>query len=461
VPNGPAPYCSTATMRVPARGAPVAPDAGSGSVTRIRLGSRAGPRCSGPRSPSRAGSRTGSVGQVEPAVPQERGQVAERPEERVALLVEALHVRVVGHRCQQVRRHLGLLVMAQLDAVRRTYAGGLAPDGRAACPRGVEVGDVDGPVRDQVAQPVEGHLALAGGDRDARLEPHVAHPATVIGPATGLLEPAQVEVRDEPAELDRLGSLIPLVGVDHDGEVRASGFSRHAHALRVLAGRATPDLELHAREPLGIPRDELARLVEVEVVVAADDGHGQRIGDRAPQPVGRQPDRLREHVPDGRVDARDGLERQATVAQDVVGRGLHRSPRTLRVRGAATQDPWRELVVDDAHDEQELIVSVAVVDLGHQPIRGVQARDDGRAVDHRVCRAHEPPRQRGAERDGLDTLDAQRAPIEHGRLGGREARGRRAAGLDGTGRGHRPTAVRAAAAMRAADGIISSSRVGL
>ena len=68
------------------------------------------------------------------------------------------------------------------------------------------------------------------------LEPHVAHPAPVVGPAAGLLEPAQVEVRDEPSELDRLGTLVALVGVDHDREVRTGRLARGAHPLGVLAG---------------------------------------------------------------------------------------------------------------------------------------------------------------------------------------------------------------------------------
>ena len=57
-------------------------------------------------------------------------------------------------------------------------------------------------------------------------------------------------------------------------------------------------------------------------------------------------------------------------------------------------------------------------------------------------------------------LDAQGAPVEDGQLRDRPER-RRGAGLGGTGHAHRPAAVRAAAAIRSADGIISSSSVGL
>ena len=311
-----------------------------------------------------------------------------------------------------MRRDLGLLVVAQLDAVRGGQAGRLAPDGRAACPRGVEVADVDGAVRDEVPDAVQGRLALAGGDGDARLEAHIAHPAPVVGPAAGLLEPAQVEVGDEAPELDGLGPLVALVGVDHDGEVGTGRLTGRADAPRVLLRRPAADLELDAREPRRVVRDELPGLVQVQVVVAADDGHRQRVGDRAPQPMERQADGLAEDVPDGRVEARDRLERQAAVAQDVVGGRLHGRPGALRVGRAATDDPGRQLVVDDADDKRLLVVRVAVVDLGHQAVRRVQAGDDGGPVDHRVGAADEPSGERRPQRDGLDALDPERAPVE-------------------------------------------------
>ena len=39
-----------------------------------------------------------------------------------------------------------------------------------------------------------------------------ATPAPVVGPATGLLEPADVEIGYQPSELDRLPALVALVG---------------------------------------------------------------------------------------------------------------------------------------------------------------------------------------------------------------------------------------------------------
>ena len=118
-------------------------------------------------------------------------------------------------------------------------------------------------------------------------------------------------------------------------------------------------------------------------------------------------------------------------------------PGALGVGRAAADDPGRQLVVDDAHDERMLVVRVAVVDLRHQPVRGVQAGDDGRPVDHGVGAADEPPGERRPQGDGLDALDAQRAPVEDG---GRWHRGVSRAD-SAAGAGHRPAAVRAAAAI--------------
>src|SRR5664279_3094440 len=157
-------------------------------------------------------------------------------------------------------------MVSQLDTVRSGQSGCLAPDGWPTCPRGVEVADVDSAVRDQVTDAVQGRLALTGGDGDARLEADVAHPAPVVGPATGLLEPAQVEVGDQASELDRLCPLIALVGVDHDGKVGACGLACGTHPDGVLLRGPTTHLELDPREARRIRGDELPGLVEIQVV---------------------------------------------------------------------------------------------------------------------------------------------------------------------------------------------------
>src|SRR5512132_4250454 len=109
--------------------------------------------------------------------------------------------------------------MTELDPERRGETRRLAPDGGATGPRRVEVGHVDRTGHDQIANAGERRLALAGAHRQAGLEPDVAHPSGVVGPATRLLEPADVEVPHEPRELDRLSPVIALVRIHHEDEV--------------------------------------------------------------------------------------------------------------------------------------------------------------------------------------------------------------------------------------------------
>src|SRR5687768_12548363 len=108
VPNGPAPYCSTATMRSPASG-PGRPRASSGGaasdVTCRVSGGRDAP-VDGVTVHVRGVERDaepGALGQVQPSVAEEARDVGELPEERVALLVEALDERVARCGRQQVR----------------------------------------------------------------------------------------------------------------------------------------------------------------------------------------------------------------------------------------------------------------------------------------------------------------------------------------------------------------------
>src|SRR4051794_6138793 len=203
-PNGPAPYCSTAMTRRPASGAGL----GEASVIAARACRRGSPardaRVHGVRAhvvPVELDAEPGAGREPVSAVADPRRHVGELPEERVALLVEALHERVVRDAREEMRGHLGLLVVAELDTERGAQPGGLAPDRRPARPRRVEVRDVDRVVLQEVAQPAERRLALARGHRDRRLVPDVAHPAPVVRPAARLLEPADVVVGDPLPEL--------------------------------------------------------------------------------------------------------------------------------------------------------------------------------------------------------------------------------------------------------------------
>jgi hypothetical protein len=116
------------------------------------------------------------------------------------------------------------------------------------------------------------------------------------------------------------------------------------------------------------------------------------------------------------------------LAQDVVGRGFHGRPGDLGVRGAAPDEAGRQLAVDDVEHDGLLGVGVAVVDLADYAVVREEARDDGGAVHHRVGAALEAARQRGAQRDRLDALDAQGAAVDGrpGRRAGNSRPGRRA-----------------------------------
>src|SRR5690349_17176143 len=291
-PNGPAPYCSTATTRIPASGAGRAvappPSPGGPSVTRSASRDPGVHRVRADVVPVELDAEAGPGRERVPAVADPRRHVGQLPEERVALLVEALHEGVVRDARGEVCGDLRLLVMAQLDAVRGAQAGRLAPDRRAAGPRRVEVGDVDRAVLDQVAKPPERDLALAGRDRDPRLVADVAHPAPVVRPADGLLEPPEIEIPDSPAEVHRVAQRVPLVRVDHDREVRPRRLTGDGNPLGVLGRRATPHLELDTGEArVDVGAYQVRRLAVVEVVVTADHTDRELVGDGAPDPVQR------------------------------------------------------------------------------------------------------------------------------------------------------------------------------
>src|ERR671922_856327 len=121
---------------------------------------------------------------------------------------------------------------------------------------------------------------------------------------------------------------------------------------------------------------------------------------------------LTENIPDGDIQARDGLERQAAVAQDVVGGRLDRLPARLRVGSRQSQEPWRHLVVDDPDDDRLLIVGVAGIRLRGDPVRGREPGHYGAAPVHPIAPPGEPPRQWRAQGECLDPLDPQRIPRE-------------------------------------------------
>src|SRR5207253_8199761 len=169
---------------------------------------------------------------------------------------------------------------AELDAVKLRGRRHPRPVRVAAAPRGVEVADVDSARLEHVAAAARRVLALAGADRDAAARTHLAHVAAVVRPDAGLLEPADVQVGDARAKVERLANRVALVGVDRDHEVVAGGLPRGPDAGRVFLGGERADLELAALEAQLAPLGHLvADPAEIAPVVAADDV------DRNPVPV--------------------------------------------------------------------------------------------------------------------------------------------------------------------------------
>src|ERR1700712_254006 len=199
-------------------------------------------------------AEAGPAGQRHHAVDEGRAVLDHAPPDRIAIGVEHLEVGAVRLAREQVRGDVRLLVVRELDRVGVRDRGVAAPVRRTARPRGVEVADVERPDLHQVAAALGRVLALAGADGDTAGEAHVAHVAAVVRPAAGLLEPADVQVPDAVAEIERHARRVALVRVDRDHEVVARDLAHDLRALGVLRRRPRSELELAAAEPHLAPR---------------------------------------------------------------------------------------------------------------------------------------------------------------------------------------------------------------
>src|SRR6185295_17757729 len=161
----------------------------------------------------------------------------------------------------------------------------------------------------QVAAALRRMLTLSRADGDSAGRAYVAHVPCVVAPDARLLEPADVEVTDTPAELDRLGARVALIRVDRQNEVVAPGLAGGFDALRILCRRLAADLELAPTEaelaPLG---HFLADAGEIGAVVAADDVDTERVAVAAPKLEERPVERLADRIPEREVDARQSDE---------------------------------------------------------------------------------------------------------------------------------------------------------
>src|SRR5260370_4847590 len=113
---------------------------------------------------------------------------------------------------------LWLLMVSHFDGERRRQRCDAAPFRWSAAPAGVEIADIDGARRHQVATACATYLALACADWDAGLIACGGQVETIIIPTHRLFEPTDVEIGCEAREFDGLAKRPTLVGVDDQDE---------------------------------------------------------------------------------------------------------------------------------------------------------------------------------------------------------------------------------------------------
>src|SRR5262245_53307281 len=185
------------------------------------------------------------------------------------------------------------------------------PVGHATALGNVVVDEVHGTRIEHPAHAVARDLRLPGVDGDARRSPHTDHAGHVVVPVAGLLEPGDVEGLYEARETDRLIHRPAAVGIDGKHKVLTRRLAGSGNALCILLRRQPADLELaagHTGRPveLHLTGDVGVRLALHVVAADGDDWH--RITISAYELTHAALGCLADHVPNGAVDAGDGLE---------------------------------------------------------------------------------------------------------------------------------------------------------
>ncbi len=268
----------------------------------------------------------------------------------------------------------------------------------------------------------------------------VAHVAPVVRPAARLLEPADVQIPDALAEIERHAGGVALVGVDGDHEVVAGHLAHHACAGRVLGGRSRSELELAAAEAHLEPLLDLAADLVGRPVVAADDVDGQAVAVAAPELEERATQRASDRVPDRRVDAGERDEADAPIAKLIERDRIAELPAALDRERVLTDQARLDLGLHDVHDLLERRVLVGRVGLADDALVGMDAREDRRPVGHGVVAAAVLAAERHDDRDHLDAPDGQ--AIGSGRPRARVGCGVSAHGIDSDYRDTCPAASR-------------------
>ncbi len=204
------------------------------------------------------------------------------------------------------------------------HVGDLLGLGDAAGGAGIGLHDVDRAALDQPAKAEPGELGLAAGDRHGENPLDLAIAGKVFR-RHRLLEPGDVEILDPPAEPDRRGGVVGVIGIDHDADAVADR-AAHRPAQRHVLLDAEAQLQLDRPEPLG---DALVRLVDeigqrIAVALAVEPGGVglDPVAQAAPQQdVHRHAEMPPLEVPQRDVDGRQRFDRQpllAVIAQPVV-----------------------------------------------------------------------------------------------------------------------------------------------
>ena len=142
------------------------------------------------------------------------------------------------------------------------------------------------------------------------------------------------------------------------------------------------------------------------MILSADGEDRNAIRRPAPKFIKGHVGGLALHVPQGAVEAGDGANFGPAVAIGCVRQRPHVAPERLDVRRVLADQARRQVLADDLQGcGVNGAGSLAVDRLSHRPILGMNARDDGAFLGHRVDAAAEIARQLDANMDRFDAGD--------------------------------------------------------
>ena len=398
------------------------------------------------------------------AVPCLRLAVEDIPEQFVADLDR--HLREVFRDRRGVARH-GDVVVVHLpgvgndrDVVRLAEIGDLLRRGDAADPVDVELGDVDGPRVDELAEAVERVFVLAAGDRHGADGIQFGVAGDVVGDHR-LFQPAHVEGGERPDHPPGVFERPAAVAVGHDVDGGAGRLAHRAHEVEVVAEagdavlRSPAEAELHGAVALvDIGPGLGGELIEGLAVEPAGIDRDVRLGAPADQPEDRLAEELALGVPDGEVD---GADRGHADALAAIGERapVHRLPEIFAVHRVLPDEERLQVGVDHrlgGLGRQRRIAdadgSVVELDLDHEPAEEAEAGDGAGLSRDDVGRRGAEMRRHGRNRS--DPLPDRAADILDGRHG--------EISDDQVGRGPRAPAKRATQAAPRGSGVSDGRR---